>query len=171
MEVHLLVIELSKFSSDQPLFNHEAVYKTLKGYFHDLKRLCLSEDEYNHAGPLFFYSVDRGSGIWKFLGELRQLLLFGTTLSDQKVIGQQLTNLDKRLEILSKYFGNGVSMTDFNRFMNAKTPAEIEYAFGKLIEQQIVDISISDKPFKGELEEAEDSLRSIKDILDEADNS
>jgi len=28
------------------LVNHEAIEKTIKGYFHDLKKLCLSSNEY-----------------------------------------------------------------------------------------------------------------------------
>jgi hypothetical protein len=72
MRVHALRIELAQFPSDLPLFNHEAVYKTIKGYFHDLKQQCLSPGESDVAGPLFLYSVERASGIWTFLGELSQ---------------------------------------------------------------------------------------------------
>src|SRR2546423_3071212 len=95
MRAHLIRIELNQFPANLPLFNHEAVYKTIKGYFHDLKQLCLSHEEYMYASPLYLYDVRRGSGIWDFLGELRQLLLLGTTLADEKVIGQQLDNIDK----------------------------------------------------------------------------
>jgi hypothetical protein len=62
-----------------PLFSFEAVFKTTKRYFHDMKQLCLSRREYDEAAPLYFYGVPRGSAIWQWLGELRQLILFGTT--------------------------------------------------------------------------------------------
>src|SRR5512138_2774604 len=79
MRVYLLRVELTQFSSDLALFNHEAVYKTIKGYFHDLKRYGLSEEEYISTGPLFLYSVDRGSGIWNLLGELQPLIALAVT--------------------------------------------------------------------------------------------
>jgi hypothetical protein len=47
------------------------------------------------------------------------LILFGTTLSDEKVVGQTLDNLDKKLSILSKYFGSDVNPKDFDAFMRA----------------------------------------------------
>jgi hypothetical protein len=86
MQVHLLRITIEAHPLDQPLFNFEAVFKTVKGYFHDLKKMCLTEEEYNASGPLFVYCVDRSSGVWDFLGDLRQLLMLGTSLADEKVI-------------------------------------------------------------------------------------
>src|SRR5437660_8359407 len=71
MTTHLLVIEFSSPEKSKPLFEHEAIFKTIKGYFHDFKKACLTYDDYATAGPLFFYSVERASGIYKFLGELR----------------------------------------------------------------------------------------------------
>ncbi len=50
MRVHLLRVELTQFPVDLPLFNHEAVYKTIQGYFHDFKRACLTHEEYDRAG-------------------------------------------------------------------------------------------------------------------------
>jgi hypothetical protein len=37
MEVYLIRLTLEQYPSTLPLFNHEAVFKTIKGYFHDLK--------------------------------------------------------------------------------------------------------------------------------------
>lgn len=165
MKVHLIRIELNQFPANLPLFNHEAVYKTMKGYFHDLKQLCLSPDEYNYAGPLYLYDVRRGSGIWDFLGELRQLLLLGTTLTDEKVIGQQLDNLDKKLEIIKKHFGDSIRPEDFQRFMEARTPQQIEAAFQKLIQQGIRKVEVSKIPFEGDIEAIEASLIDLKILL------
>ncbi|HHT9784398.1 TPA: hypothetical protein ACT9HQ_003018, partial [Legionella pneumophila] len=54
-------------SSNEPLFMHEAVYKSLKGLFHDFKLNCLTDDQYNKSTPMFLYSIERGSSEWSFL--------------------------------------------------------------------------------------------------------
>lgn len=171
MEVHLIRITLSQQPAHLPLFNHEAVFKTFKGYFHDLKVHCLTPDEYSEAGPLFLYGVDRGSGIWEFLGELRQLILLGTTLADEKVIGQKLENMDKRLDLLRKHFGGSVATEDFKKFMAAKTPRQLEVALQRIIEQGIEKIEISQQAFKGDIKDATASSIDMKKLLKEADGA
>jgi hypothetical protein len=167
--VHLIRIELDQFSKSLPLFNHEAVYKTFKGYFHDLKELCLSPDEYDQALPLFIYSVERGSGIWTFIGELRQLLMFGTTLADEKLVGQKLDNMDKRLALIQKYFKGAANPKDFAAFMKARTPRQLEAAFQRLIAQGIRKVEVSTEPFEGDIEDTQRSLLDLKKLLGDAD--
>jgi len=165
MEVHIIRIKFVQQPNTLPLFNFEAVFKTIKGYFHDLKKYCLTPEEYGSAGPLFVYSVERDSGIWTFLGELRQILFLGSTLADEKVLGQKLENYEKKLEILNKYFGNSVNTEDFKRFMSAKTPRQLEKAIQNLIEEGIEKIEISQEPFAGEIEETKKSLIDVKALL------
>ncbi len=162
---HLMVIEFETPTSD-PLFTFEAVFKTTKRYFHDMKRLCFAPWEYDQAAPLSFYGVDRGSAIWQWLGELRQLLLFGTTLGDEKVVGQTLDNLDKKLSILQKYFATGVNPKDFDAFMRAKAAPEIEAAVRKMLKQRVKRVSISMKPAQ-DLREAHVELIDVKNLKDE----
>lgn len=169
MRVHLIRIKLRQQPKNLPLFNFEAVFKTIKGYYHDLKKTCLNPNEYSEAGPLFIYSVNRDSVIWEFLGELRQLLMLGTTLADEKTIGQKMDNLDKRMEFLKKHFGSAVSPQDFQRFMEAKSPRALEKAVQRLIKQGIEKIEISKEPFKGDIKQIEPSLIDIKDLLKNAD--
>lgn len=169
MRVHLIRIKLKEQPKHLPLFNFEVVFKTIKGYFHDMKHLCLSQDEYATAGPLFIYSVNRDSGIWDFLRELRQILMLGTTLADEKVIGQKIENMDKRIEFLKKHFGNAIFPEDFQRFMKAKSPRQLEKAFQKLIEQGIEKIEISKEPFRGDIKQIEPSLTDIKALFEDAD--
>jgi hypothetical protein len=142
---HLLEIEFD-VPIEHPLFAFEAIFKTTKRYFHDLKQACLSPSEYNQAAPLYFYGVSRGSAIYQWLGELRQLILFGTTLGDEKVVGQTLDNIDKKLSILSTYFGSDVNPRDFHTFMRAKTAPDIEAAVQKMLKQKIRRVSISKEP-------------------------
>jgi len=157
-EVYLLRLEFKEPLTDRPLFNHEAIYKTLKGYFHDLKYLCLPREVYNAAGPLYLYKIDRGSGIWDFLAGLRELLLFGTTLSDQKVIGQKLENVQRKLDILRTNFGNRVHPEDFVEFMNASSSPEIDRALQKLFEQRLSSVKLSKTRFMGSIKRVEASL-------------
>jgi hypothetical protein len=169
MEVHLIQIKFQQQPKELPLFNFEAVYKTLKGYFHDLKYHCLDRQSYNSAGPLFIYSVERASGVWEFLGELRQILFFGSTLSDEKLMGQKIDNIDKKMTILSKYFGDSIVPEDYQKFMNTKTPRQVERAFQRMIKQRIESIKISQKPFLGNPEETKSSLIDIKLLLNKVD--
>lgn len=162
MRNHLLVIEFVSPDKSMPLFEHEAVLKTIKGYFHDVKKACLSSDEYAKAGPLFFYSVDRGSGIYKFLGELRQLLTFGSTLADEKALGRHLENLDKRLAFLKKHFGPNVDEDSFLAFMRATTTQELDEALARLFRCGIKSVKISKEEFRGSIEATERSLVEIK---------
>ena len=144
---HLLEIEFH-VAAGEPVFAFEAVFKTTKRYFHDLKKACLTPSEYDQAAPLYFYGVNRGSAIWQWLGELRQLILFGTTLGDEKVVGQTLDNMDKKLSILSKYFSSDVNPRDFAAFMRDKTAPDIQKAVQKMLKQRIKRVSISKEPVR-----------------------
>jgi len=63
---HLLEIEFD-VPVGHPIFPFEAIFKTTKRYFHDLKEACLPPSEYDRAAPLYFYGVQRGSAIWQWL--------------------------------------------------------------------------------------------------------
>jgi len=171
MRVHLLRVTLREQPRELPLFNFEVVYKTIKGYFHDFKKASLSRDEYEMAGPLFIYRVDRSSGIWDFLGELRQLLMFGTSLADEKLMGERLTSLEKRMEFIRKHFGNAVSREDFERFMRAKTPRQLERAVQKLFAQGIQRVEVSSEPFVGDIQATEATLINIKTLTNAPDGN
>lgn len=154
---HLIEIEFDVPPPGDPIFAFEAMFKTTKRYFHDLKQLCMSARDYEEAAPLYFYGVERGSAVWQWLGELRQLILFGTTLSDEKIVGQTLDNLDRKLSILSKYFGSGVNPKDFDAFMRAKAQPEIEAAVRKMLKQKIRSVRISKRPVRAlQMPEADD---------------
>jgi hypothetical protein len=162
MRVHLLRITLREQPREYPLFNFEAVYKTVKGYFHDLKKSCLTSEEYDTAGPLFIYRVDRSSGVWEFLGELRQLLMLGTSLADEKVMGEKLDNLDKRMDFFRRHFGNAANPRDFEMFMRAKTPRQLERAVQNLIKQGVQKVEVSREPFLGDVKSVEATLIDLK---------
>jgi hypothetical protein len=168
-ENHLIRITFENPQVQYPLFEFEAVFKTMKAYFHEVKRLSLTDDEYNTAGPLYIYEVNRGSSIWSFLGGLRHLLLFGTTLGDESVKNLKLDNqlkeleiFEKKIEILKQHFGQAVHPEDFQRFMQARKPEELREAIGKVISLGIKKIEISKEPFRGDIEETREKLIDIK---------
>jgi hypothetical protein len=162
MTAHLIIIELEHPPREKPLFQHEAIFKTMKGYFHDLKRACLSFEEYVNAAPLYFYSVERGSSKYKFLGELRQLITFGSTLADEKALGRHLDNLDRRLAFLKKHFGPIVDENAFRAFMKARTTSELDDAVQRLFRCGIKSVKISKEPFEGDIERTEQTLIELK---------
>jgi hypothetical protein len=163
MRVHLIRLTFDSPASI-PLFNHDAIYKTVKRYFHDLKMLCFSRSDYEQAGPLFLYKIDRGSTVWEFLGELRQMLLFGTTLSDQKLIGQRLDNVDKKLAILKNHFGVSARPEDFRAFMQAQAVPDLEEAVQRMIDQGLRRVEISKNPFEGNADEVYREMIDLKQI-------
>lgn len=163
MRVHLLRIKLMQFPSDLALFNHEAVYKTIKGYFHDLKLYGLSKSEYNSTGPLFLYSVDRGSGIWNFLGELQPLITLAITLAEGRNLHQGLVNFDKKLQIIQRYFP-GANPHDIKRLMRANSQQTLQFALNKLITQGIQGVKVSLKPFEGDFGATEQSLFNFQTL-------
>jgi hypothetical protein len=147
---HLLEIEFDT-PAGHPIFPFEAIFKTTKRYFHDFKKASLTAAEYDQAAPLYFYGVERGSVIWQWLGSLRQLIIFGTTLGDEKVVGQMLDNMDKRLAIIYKYFPDQNPrdlQRDCQAFMHAKTAPKITAAVQKMLSKKIKRISISREPIK-----------------------
>lgn len=175
MEVYLIQFTFNNPASDLPLFNLEVLLKTFKAYFHEVKLLSLSPSEYNEAGPLFTYEINRGSAIWTFLGGLRHLVLFGTTIADEQVKNLMLDNtkkeleiLDKKLELLQKYFGGAVDVKDFKKFMDARKPEDLNTAISKLQSFGIKKVEISQKPFEGDINNTRESLIDIKKELGNA---
>ena len=172
MKCYVLEITFETPSKHLPLFNLEPIYKTLKSYYHDLKKDILSNNEYGSAGPLFIYEINRGSGIWTFLGELWYTLILGTTLSEEKIKGQRLDNLEKKLRIMKEYFGEGnVRPELFENFMKADTPIETQEAVQSLFEEKIKTIRISKQPFTGEIEDNRKEMIDLKKLLTESDES
>jgi hypothetical protein len=140
------------------LFDHEAVFKTLKGLFHDLKKENLSPEEYYIAGPMYLYSVERGSSVYKFLGGLRELLMHGLTLDDVKITKAHQQDIQGRIDFLKKNFRE-VDDEAARKYLTARTTYEMDEAFEKLMQRGIKSIKISAEPMNGEVE-----LRDIKMI-------
>ena len=171
MRCHVFEITFQKTDKELPLFNLEPIYKTLRAYYHDFKKDCLSRDEYNSSGPFFIYEINRGSGIWTWLGELYYILVLGTTLTEEKIKGQRLDNLDKKLKLLKEHFGDiNVREDLFEAFMRASTPDEMENALQNLFEEKIQSIRISKYPIITTVEEARKEMIDIGKVLKQIEN-
>ena len=123
MEVYILHLQF-EYDQNLPLFNHEVISKTIKSLFHDLKKECFSDSEYSNLGPIFLYEIDRSSAIWTFLAELKPLVIFNTILSAvllwQKVEGQSLDNLNKKIDIIKNLYPHASDL-DIQDFIKAWT--------------------------------------------------
>jgi hypothetical protein len=148
---HVLTIEFESAQSGDPLFDHEAVFKTLKGLFHDLKKENMSEKEYNASSPMFLYSVERGSSIYRFLGGLREMLMHGMTLSEEKIMKIHLDNTQRRIDFVRKNFRN-VDEEAVRTFVMARTTYDMDAALEKLMTRGIKSVKISADPIQPHLE-------------------
>jgi hypothetical protein len=166
MRTHVLEITFEIPPKQLPLFNLDPVHKTLKSYYHELKKDILSKQEYESSGPLFLYEINRGSGIWTLLGELWYTLVLGTTLTEEKIKGQRIDNLEKKLKIMKEYFGDeNVRPELFENFMRADTPIETQEALQNLFDEKIKTIRLSRHSFSGSIEENRKDMVDIKGLL------
>lgn len=148
MECHLIEIAFENPNS-QPLFNHEAIYKTIKYLFHETKRSYFNDQAYNNFGPLFLYQVRRSSGIYQFLGELIPGCVFLIWLANgaldvlKKVEELKGTKLDNKLkeQILSL-------VRDKQRDGVHLDGVHLERMRKKLLSQNLKKVAISKAPFK-----------------------
>lgn len=155
MEVYMLQLQFDS-PSNLPLFDYEAISKTIKSLFHDLKRECLSSSEYNRLGPIFLYEINRGSAIWSFLAELSPIIILGYVLFSKwlDLDNKSLDNLDKRMSIaekLKKHFPQATDI-DIQKFIKASNYRDRNRIIKRLYDRGLKKIKIYRKPFKGEKE-------------------
>ncbi len=133
------------FENDQnlPLFDHEVIYKTIKGTFHDIKKGCFKENQYNNFVPIFLYKVDRGSGIYEFLAQLDPILVFLSVIGTLWAADRALTNRDqKALEFIRSNFPNA-SLSDVTAYVMSKTFIGKRKVLKRLINQGLKKIELS----------------------------
>lgn len=160
-EPYVLQLRFKEYSKEQPLYNFEAVYSTVKGVFHDIKRVNLNEEEYNAANPIYLYETKRGSEIWTWLGGLYLLLRFGLPLVErlQHIRGEEaeiqraraetkkliLEERKTKLELIG-YFPNA-SLEEKSKLFMAQTTPEIDAGLDRLVNQGLDKVYISQLPF------------------------
>ncbi len=153
MEVYMLRLKFENSNSQLPLFDQEAVSKTIKSVFHDLKIECLP-DRYNSLGPIFLYEINRGSDIWSFLAEISPTIVLSAALLWLKFENKCLDNLEKKMSIAEKLknlFPHATDV-DIQDFIKAWTFIGRNKVINRLYSRGLKGIQISKRPFNGEKE-------------------
>ena len=71
------------------------------------------------------------------------------------------------MDFLRKHFGSAVSPQDFEVFMRAQTPRQLEKAVQRLIAQGIKKEEVSRDPFVGNVQQTELTLVDLKQLTDQ----
>lgn len=149
-ELHLLRLTFSNHPVHLPLFDHEVIYKTVKGTFHDLKAECFSPDEYKTLTPIFLYRIDRGSGIYEFLGQFSPVMtlviaLGGTSMWYRSALTRDQEFDEKKLKFILTNFPQA-SSKDILVYMKTWTTFGRRRALYRFIEQGLYKIEVSRDP-------------------------
>lgn len=144
---HLLRLVFQGQPNHLPLFDHEAIYKTVKGTFHDVKAECLSPQAYDAATPIFLYRIDRGSGIFEFLAELQPLFPYlaalGATLMWYRAAFAKDADLDEKNWNFIKSNFPKASDSDRAAYMKAWTTWGRRNVLARLVKQGLHRVEVS----------------------------
>lgn len=165
---HLLRLTFSGHPKHLPLFDHEAIYKTVKGTFHDIKAECLSPRAYNAAAPIFLYRVDRGSEIFEFLAELQPLLPYLAALGAAMMWHRNALNIDARMDERNWKFIRSnfprANDSDLAAYMKAWSTWGRRRVLARLIEQGLHRVEVSKTPITREESHQSIDMVSVSDI-------
>lgn len=145
--LHLLRLTFYGHPVKLPLFDHEVLFKTVKGTFHDVKAECLSPETYDRAAPIFLHRVDRGSGIFEFLAQFDPLITWVVALGAAARWYQNLQAADhdldeKRLAFIRSNFPDA-STADTQAYMKAWTTFGRRRVLQRLISQNLGRVEVS----------------------------
>lgn len=148
--LHLLRLTFGGHPLNQPLFDHEVIYKTVKGTFHDVKAECFTKEAYDEAAPIFVYRIDRGSGIFEFLGQFDPLMTWVVALGSAAFGYRKLLSVDqefdeKRLTFIQAKFPNA-NASDAQAYMKAWTTFGRRKVLHRLIGLHLEQVELSPLP-------------------------
>jgi hypothetical protein len=175
-DLHMLRLTFDSPEIRLPLFNHEAIYKTVKGTFHDVKLECYSKQKYNSCAPIFLHGIRRGSGIYEFLGQLDPILTWATALGAAALGYRMLLENDQRFDETRLAFIRtefpGASKDDQIAYMKAWTTFGRRKVLQRLIQQGLGRVEVSKTPISEKIETVPPVVVNMAVIvtLDEADN-
>jgi hypothetical protein len=129
------------------LFDHEVLFKTVKGTFHDVKAECLTPKAYDESVPIFLYRVDRGSGVFEFLAQFDPLMTWIVALGAaamwyRKAVAADQKFDDDRLAFLRKNFPN-IDTSETRAYMKAWTTWGRRRVLERLIDQDLQRVEMS----------------------------
>ncbi len=158
-ELYLLRLTFDSPLARLPLFDHEAIYKTVKGTFHDVKLECFPQRKYDSSAPIFLHGVRRGSGIHEFLGQLDPILTWVTALGAAALGYRELLAKDQqfdedRLIFIRKEFPKA-STEDKLAYMKAWTTFGRRKVLHRLIQQGLTRVEVSKEPVTSEIAQSQ----------------
>lgn len=168
-QLYLLRLTFSGPGANLPLFDHELIYKTVKGTFHDIKKDCFDQSRYNRAAPIFLRKIDRGSGVFEFLAQFDPLITWISALGGAIVILKNLQYKDQeydeaRLKFLLAHFPNA-SKEDISAYLKAWTTWGRRRVLQKLIQHGLKKVEISKSPLSPDPNAALPELINIGDLV------
>jgi hypothetical protein len=148
--LHLLRLTFDEHPVRLPLFDHEVIFKTVKGTFHDVKAECLTPEAYDQAAPIFLHRVDRGSGIFEFLGQFDPLMTWVVALGAaarwyRNSLAADQDFDEKRLAFIRTNFPNART-ADVQAYMKAWTTFSRRRVLQRLIGQHLKGVEVSKAP-------------------------
>ena len=168
-DLYLLRLTFSVPTNQLPLFNHEAIYKTVKGTYHDVKAECFTPDKYDSAAPIYLQSIRRGSGIFEFLGQLDPMLTWlvalGAAAHGYRALLSKDQQIDKeRLMFIRENFP-GASIKDELAYMKAWTTFGRRRVLHRLIDQGLSRVELSKDTVKPEIEKVEPAVINMAVVV------
>ncbi len=155
-ELHLLRLSFDTPQLRSPLFSHEAILKTIKGTFHDVKFECYSQQKYDEMAPIFLYRVNRGSGIYEFLAQIDPSItwvaaLGGAAIAYRTMLAKDQEFDEKKLNFIKTNFPNA-SPEDTAAYVKAWTTFSRRRVLQRLLEQKLAKVEISESPVAMDIE-------------------
>lgn len=170
--LHVLRLTFSTHPKHLPLFDHEVIFKTVKGAFHDIKAECMSARAYDRAAPIFLSSVDRGSAMYQFLAELTPLFPFIAALAAASMWYRTASRKDQDFDekcwrfIRSEF--PAATDEDYAAYLKASTTWGRRRVLQRLIRQGLYRVEVSKQPVSTEVSVEEPKMVLI---VDESDGS
>jgi len=148
--LHLLRLTFGDHPTNLPLFDHEVLFKTVKGTFHDVKAECFSDEAYGKAAPIFLHRVDRGSGVFEFLAQFDPLMTWVVALGAAAMWYRKAFTADqeldeKRLTFIRTNFPSA-SKSEVQAYMKAWTTFGRRRVLHRLIGQHLERVEVSTAP-------------------------
>ncbi len=148
--LHLLRLTFAHHPLNLPLFDHEVVFKTVKGTFHDVKAECLTLEAYDEAAPIFLHRVDRGSGVFEFLAQFDPLMTWIVALGAaatwyRKSLAADQDLDEKRLTFIRTNFPSA-STSEVQAYIKAWTTFGRRRVLHRLIGQHLERVEVSNSP-------------------------
>jgi hypothetical protein len=154
-DLHLLRLTFGHHPASQPLFDAEAIFKTVKGTFHDVKAECFSQSAYDECAPIFLHRVERGSGIFEFLAQFDPVMtwivaLGGAAMWYRKALVSDQDFDEKRFSFIRTNFP-GADAKDMRAYMKAWTTFGRRRVLQRLIGQHLERVEVSMAPVRSDL--------------------